>query len=63
MDDARIAQIGYATQELNSELKELNNHVSCAWRSLARVSERLHELLDLYDQLSNEHVSKKETLH
>ena len=52
MADAIVAQIEHVSQELNSELEELDNHVSGAWRSLARVSEHLYELMSLYDQYS-----------
>ena len=54
MADAIVAQIEDVSQELNSELEELNNHVSGAWRSLARVSELLYEFMDLHKQLSQE---------
>ena len=54
MDKASIAQIEHVSQLINSEFEELNDHVSAAWRSLASVSEHLHELTDLYDQLSQD---------
>ena len=63
MDDARIARIGHVTQELNAELKELDDHVSGTWRCLGRVSERLHELLDLCDQLPKGVLQTGKTLH
>ena len=63
MDDARIARIGYVTQELNAELKELDDHVSGTWRCLGRVSERLHELLDLCNQLPKDMFHSGKTLH
>ena len=51
---AKIAQIVHATQELNSELTQLNTHITDAWRCLAKVSERLYELMELRDQLSRD---------
>ena len=52
MADINIAQIAHLSQLINSELEELNHNVSGAWRSLASVSEHLYELINLYEQLS-----------
>ena len=54
MAETILDQIEHVSQELNSELEGLNNHVSGAWRSLGRVSELLYEFVDLHKQLSQE---------